>query len=659
MRKTIHRALAVITALLMFISGLPMANAAWGQVADSQGHWAEAQLRAAYERGLIEVNLANELRPDEPITMAEALDMLCRLVGAKNVSDTAGLELDEDAWYLEIAGQALRMGLIDPVPQRFDAPLTRAGGYLILSRFYGLTYASPDYTQLVEYPETGSLTIQERGAFVSFVTRGLIDPKRNGPRGQMSRAEYIELIYRAGGMLYSASASNITVGSDSINELVIVRSDQLKSLNIEPGAYIERLVLAAFGDDVTLDTNGSHIETLSLSGGGGHVTTVGEIRNVEITGDHRELTLRGYTPNVTISGDVATLTVPSGVTVRKLTVNGADAAITVNGYIEELTVSGTGCEVLGGGRIDTLNVFAPGYSGSISAGSVNENVDVGLGDVSVTVTAQERLAIGEPLLATAVIATQKPTGATVTGEWYIDGVKVYETPIVLGVNRSVQLSYEYSYNRNLAASSEIAFALNYETVGGSQQAALGKTVVGLDNYDAEYYYMHDTERVLSMVSSVYKGDYTPQWAVEHDYEDYEKELWVNAKWYSSSSDYLLWVNLENQRINIFEGSQGNWTLLRSGIVGTGRPGSATPVGVWKTTYKQELGWTTGSYTVKPVVRFLGGGYAFHSRLYYPGTTTLQDASIGFPVSAGCVRMMDEDIQFLFDHVPDGTTVVVY
>ena len=178
-------------------------------------------------------------------------------------------------------------------------------------------------------------------------------------------------------------------------------------------------------------------------------------------------------------------------------------------------------------------------------------------------------------------------------------------------------------------------------------------------YDYENALLLETERVLQTVSYVYEGDFTTEWATVRDYEDYEKELWVNAKRYASNSEYLIWVNLAYQRTNIFVGQQGEWELLRSGMVGTGRPGAGTPVGVWKTTYKQEQGWVTGSYMCKPVVGFLGGGYAFHSRLYYPYSDELKDPSVGFPVSAGCIRMMDEDIQFIFDNVPVGTTVVVF
>lgn len=170
----------------------------------------------------------------------------------------------------------------------------------------------------------------------------------------------------------------------------------------------------------------------------------------------------------------------------------------------------------------------------------------------------------------------------------------------------------------------------------------------------------EIDRVLDMVSYRYVGNYTLQWAQQHDYSEDEKEIWVNAKNYSSKTDFLIWVNLSMQRVNIFKGTQGEWELIRSSIVGTGAPGSGTPVGVYYTTYKQAAGWTTGSYTCKPVVGFkVNTGYAFHSRLYYPNSSKLKDPSIGFPVSAGCVRMYDEDIQYIFDNIPLNTTVVVH
>jgi len=169
----------------------------------------------------------------------------------------------------------------------------------------------------------------------------------------------------------------------------------------------------------------------------------------------------------------------------------------------------------------------------------------------------------------------------------------------------------------------------------------------------------ENQRVTALVTSGYAGDYTYTWAEANDYQTGEKERWINLNGYSSSSEYLIWVNLTYQRANIFSGSKGNWKLIRSCIVGTGADGMGTPRGVWKVTYRDSAGWTTKAYTVRPVVGFKGGGYAFHSRLKYPGTDSLSSSSIGFPVSHGCVRMFDEDIQWVYDYIPNGTTVVVF
>jgi lipoprotein-anchoring transpeptidase ErfK/SrfK len=53
-----------------------------------------------------------------------------------------------------------------------------------------------------------------------------------------------------------------------------------------------------------------------------------------------------------------------------------------------------------------------------------------------------------------------------------------------------------------------------------------------------------------------------------------------------------------------------------------------------------------------------GGAAMHSRTYTPDGSLL-DATLGRPASHGCVRMKQEDIDWLAKYIPLGTTVVVY
>ena len=144
---------------------------------------------------------------------------------------------------------------------------------------------------------------------------------------------------------------------------------------------------------------------------------------------------------------------------------------------------------------------------------------------------------------------------------------------------------------------------------------------------------------MKTVTSGYAGNYTLAWAQSHDYSKEVKTAWVNLKGYSSNTKYLVWVNLTYQRVNIFEGSQGNWKLIRTCLCGAGKSSTPTIRGVFTTSYKQTA-WNYGSYYCGPIVRFNGSsGYAFHSRLeYWPMTaiTTPASASPSATVACGCI-----------------------
>jgi hypothetical protein len=220
--------------------------------------------------------------------------------------------------------------------------------------------------------------------------------------------------------------------------------------------------------------------------------------------------------------------------------------------------------------------------------------------------------------------------------------------------------YDFEYSRLMPENAEIKATVEYKSIIGEQQEISAVSAVKVQNYSKQHWMELDAKRVSEKVTLGYKGDYTLDWAQKNDLDSYEKEVWINTKDYTSKSEYLLWVNLAYQRVNIFKNADGSWELIRTCIVGTGASGAGTPVGVWTTSYKQLDGWTTSTYTVRPVVRFRDSiGYAFHSRLYYPNSDELRDPGIGYPISHGCIRMYDNDIWFIYDNVPDGTTVVVY
>ncbi len=240
--------------------------------------------------------------------------------------------------------------------------------------------------------------------------------------------------------------------------------------------------------------------------------------------------------------------------------------------------------------------------------------------------------------------------------------------------------------------------------------------INIDNYDAEWYNKIEYERVLSIVKPVeieatvnywtntynnsglnsingsvgegckviytdHSGTYAAKvwipiqnrmcwvpygsirissknYTVYEDFSDVEKELFVEAKGYESDTDYLVWVNLERQKVNTFVGSKGNWELVRTSTCASGANITPTPVGTYTYCAKAN-GWFHPTYYVKPVLYInLQRGIALHSILFNPNGT-VQDGTQGTPASHGCIRMPLYEVNWLASYVPIGSTVVVY
>ena len=144
---------------------------------------------------------------------------------------------------------------------------------------------------------------------------------------------------------------------------------------------------------------------------------------------------------------------------------------------------------------------------------------------------------------------------------------------------------------------------------------------------------------------------------DEDYSDETKVDFVNSMGYDSTTEYLVWVNLYTQRVNVFQGYQGNWELIQSFECATGKNASPTSTGVYTYSALQDK-WDLGSTYVEPVMIY-NGGEAFTSRPYDSETDEITDETIGKPVSGGSVRMRGDDIAWMSENVPVGTLVVVY
>ncbi|MBR6701152.1 MAG: S-layer homology domain-containing protein [Firmicutes bacterium] len=655
---------------------------------DVEGHWAKDVLKRAFEDGILNGFDDNKMRPDDKITGAQMITIITRVLNTSVKADTSNIYFHDGTWYHDQVAEAIALGIMDAsdVPS-LDGKMMRKDAMSMMSDAFQLEKAEPDMEKADTYSDFLVLPYDEKFLFASLVEQGYLQGWDGNLHlnADITRAEFVTLLYRVAGEYlkaeevadYSAISGPAVISGEKVDfkndnlkaniwldtsvkdiafqgtdaKNVYVRSDSVSSLKIK-SSDIERLVLATRGGDTNFDCQG--VDTTVVGDGTGNVHLSPSGNDVEVICDGRNITLDERTGSLIVSGNNNTIVLKSSADASTVKIYGKNNTVTVDSDVKNLYVEGKNNTVAGKGKASNASISTITSKIDIKVGNLIDNIDYGIKDMTVAVTAPSQVEAGKNLQATASF-TNIPVGKVVEVSWTVDGEPVMTHTLKMEEGITSQLDHKYSYYWNMPDYAKVVCTVKYTTYDGEAQSVSSpETAVSVDKSSAEYY-----EAVVASIPTYYKGNFTTQWAIDHNLSDEVKEIFVNYKGYSSSSKYLIWVNIGTQYTSVFEGSKGNWKLIRSGLVSTGA-GDCTPRGVFKTTYKQ-TNWTTSSYTVKPVVRFYGGGYAMHSRLYKPNTTTLKGGAngVGYPLSHGCVRMQADDIQWVYDNVPSGTTIVCY
>ena len=134
-----------------------------------------------------------------------------------------------------------------------------------------------------------------------------------------------------------------------------------------------------------------------------------------------------------------------------------------------------------------------------------------------------------------------------------------------------------------------------------------------------------------------------------DYNRLTKEHFINRlKNASSKTGWIVWISLDKQRVNIYRGSKGQWSLVKTFQFSTGKASTPTPTG-WKVIDFKKM-WVSGC---KYYTEVCGSG--IHR---WPGT--LNKMILGnHTVSHSCIRLTSGNAQWVYEHVPKKTAVLIY
>ena len=193
--------------------------------------------------------------------------------------------------------------------------------------------------------------------------------------------------------------------------------------------------------------------------------------------------------------------------------------------------------------------------------------------------------------------------------------------------------------------------------GGLVGAKTGKFTQGpnlIYGYPNKGYVARNTNVTLGGI--VYRAD--ANGALQSTYPAVINNMAVRAQGFSSSTGWLILVDLTHTKVCIFRGSKGNWSLYKWFSCSVGAPETPTVRGTFRVggrgySFGEEKGYSCYYYT-----QFYSD-YLFHSVTYYPHTRTILDGRLNAHISHGCIRLNINDAYWINQNIPSGTTVNVF
>ncbi|MBR0400310.1 MAG: L,D-transpeptidase [Mogibacterium sp.] len=125
--------------------------------------------------------------------------------------------------------------------------------------------------------------------------------------------------------------------------------------------------------------------------------------------------------------------------------------------------------------------------------------------------------------------------------------------------------------------------------------------------------------------------------------------YVNQGGYNSKTKWLIWVNIYSQRVYVFKGKKGNWKLVKDWQCGSGTPKTPTSSGMNKKLHRKAKHYSKHKWW-----NMFSGTMAIHG-----SNGAKEEAKLGKLISNGCVRVTNDQAQWVFNNVSIGTRVLIY
>ena len=232
----------------------------------------------------------------------------------------------------------------------------------------------------------------------------------------------------------------------------------------------------------------------------------------------------------------------------------------------------------------------------------------------------------------------------------------------------------------------------YFTKSGSDK---GQAVTGLQKIKKKYYYfskkgvMHTGWKTINKKTYYFikKGDEKGQAAtgitkisgkvyyfnkkgvLDEDKTSSLDDMDKKAANKESDTEYLILVSKSSHTVAVYKGSSKHWKRIKTYKCTIGASDTPTVTGTFKMGMDSDKYYKAYYFDSEGVARCfyatrITGGTLFHSTLYNLDGTSVQTASVrnatlGANLSHGCVRLYWKNAKWIYDHIPKGTTCIIY
>ncbi len=589
--------------------------------------WSHDAMVFVAENGIMTGDEHNQLNPKDNMTRAQMAAVLVRLLAATKPGNlTAFKDALPSAWYYSELSTAHAIGVFSGVSDTSmqpNAPITREQTAVVLCRAFGiLSEERTTYQKFTDGQKVMSYSRDAVSAMVALdVVRGYEDNSFR-PGGYITRAEVAQMIYNLFDALVDdpaelpAEGCVLYRGKDALPQELTFNGTlilgQAMPAAFAPASWsITGDLVVRTGENTDADLRNVTAKHLVCAAGGGKVT--GKSSSVWLWGsgssyygDSESLTVMdgehtAYGAYTSVLMRDGSLILEGSAKTAKL---GNTAHLTANGTVDTIDVAGKNVTVDGTGRAGKITVNNEGSKITLKYDTLDD-------------------------------------------VWYRTYQKEHDAALQTVKTQRVPCKVEKA-------------TVLYKNVGSGyiRDLPVGTIVYNEFHPAGSWFYVSCSDGVRGWVPrwDCYIPD-DPPGATDGklDYSKATKEGFADLKGYESDTNYLVWISRYTQKVIVYTGSKGDWTVLTTLPCSSGMNNCPTPEGIHKISV-HDGGWNFDNYYVKNVTIF-NGDIAFHSILFNYGGSVF-DGELGYPKSHGCIRMTLEDSAWM-QTLPIGTTVVVY